>query len=66
MIARMGEKYARVANACQAVGETRIAKMKRIAKMAPVLTFVTLPTPKMASHPPAPVAPMPGARASST
>ena len=66
MTARRGEKYARVANACQAVEETRIAKKKRIAKMAPVLTFVTLPTPKMASHPPAPVGPMPCARALST
>ena len=55
-----------MANACQAVEETKIAKKKRIAKMAPVSTFVTLPTPKMESHLPAPVGPMPCARASST
>ena len=66
MTARRGEKYARVANACQAVEQTRIAKKKRNAKMAPVSTFVTLPTPKMASRLPAPVGPMPCARASST
>ena len=66
MTARRGEKYARVANACQAVEETRIAKKKRNAKMAPVSTFVTLPTPKMASRLPDPVGPMPCARASST
>ena len=66
MTARRGEKYARVANACQAVEEMRIAKKKRNAKMAPVSTFVTLPTPKMASLLPAPVGPMPCARASST
>ena len=55
-----------MANACQAVEETKIAKKKRIAKMAPVLTFVTLPMPQMASCPLIPVAPMPCARASST
>ena len=42
MTARRGEKYARVANACQAVEETRIAKKKRIAKMALVLTFAII------------------------
>ena len=66
MTARRGEKYARVASACQAVEEMRIAKKKRNAKMAPVSTFVTLPTPKMASRLPDPVGPMPCARASST
>ena len=66
MTARRGEKYARVASACQAVEEMRIAKKKRNAKMAPVSTFVTLPTPKMESPLPAPVGPMPCARASST
>ena len=43
MIARMGEKYARMANACQAVEETLIARKMRIAKMAPVSTFANLP-----------------------
>ena len=57
MIARMGEKYARMASACQAVEETLIARRKRIAKMAPVSTFANLPT-----H----VGPTPCARAPST
>ena len=54
MIARMGEKYAMVANACQAAEETRIARRRRIAKMALVSTFARFPTP---------VGPMPCARA---
>ena len=45
VIARLGEKYARVANACQAVEETRIARRRRIAKMALVLTFARFPLP---------------------
>ena len=57
MIARMGEKYARMVNACQAVEETLIARKKRIAKMAPVSTFANIPTP---------VGPTPCARAPST
>ena len=66
VIARMGEKYARVANACQAVEETRIARRKRIAKMALVSTFASLPMPKMASHPPVSAGSMPCARAPNT
>ena len=57
VIVRMGEKYARVANACQAVEVTLIARRRKIAKMAPVSTFANLPTP---------VGPMPCARAPST
>ena len=51
------EKYARVANACQAVEETRIAGKMRIAKMTLVSTFVTFQTP---------VGPMPCASTPST
>ena len=40
--ARRGEKYAKVANACQAVEQTRIARRRRIAKMALVLTFAII------------------------
>ena len=57
VIVRMGEKYARVANVCQAVEVTLIARRRKIAKMAPVSTFANLPTP---------VGPMPCARAPST
>ena len=56
MIASTEAIYARVANACQAVEETLIARMRRLAKMAPVSTFANLPTP---------VGPMPCARAPS-
>ena len=57
VIARLGEKYARVANACQAVEETRIARKRRIAKMDLVSTFARFPMP---------AGPMPCARAPST
>ena len=43
VIARLGEKYARVANACQAVEETKIARKRRFAKMVLVLTFARFP-----------------------
>ena len=45
VIAKMGEKHARVANACQAVEETRIARKRRIAKMALVSTSAILSMP---------------------
>ena len=57
VIARLGEKYARVANACQAAEEMRIARKRRVAKMVHVLTFARFPMP---------AGPMPCARAPST
>ena len=56
VIARLGEKYARVANACQAVEKTRIARRRRVAKMVIVSTFA-----RFLTH----VGPMPCARAPS-